>query len=214
MANTKTTLRTQAGKETGAIELPAHVFARPVDKQVLSEAIVIMQKNLRVPTSHAKDRSEKRGGGRKPWRQKGTGRARHGSNRSPLWAGGGVTHGPLKTRNNKRKVNQKVKNASLAMALSGKHTDEEIFFVDALSLDTVRTKDMVSVLKNVLGERYGTGTVLLVVDEADETLKKSMRNIPNVSLQRAASLNAYDALAYTFIVMTQSSVDILEKRLS
>jgi len=170
------------GKEAGLVTLPSTIFAYPIDATVLSETLVSMQKNVHAPTSHAKDRSEVRGGGRKPWRQKGTGRARHGSIRSPIWRGGGVTHGPLKDRSHTRKINKKVKDATLAMALSGKREDGELFFVKDLSVSQPKTKEMVSLLSALLGDLYGTGSVLMVSEKNNEDVIKSMRNIPGVTM--------------------------------
>ena len=207
-------LYSQMGTEAGSITLPDALFARKINPTLLSETVISMQKNLKVPTSHAKDRGEVRGGGRKPWRQKGTGRARHGSIRSPIWRGGGVTHGPQKGRTHTRKINKKVKDASLAMALTGKFGDSQVFFIDAFLFEKPRTKDMEAVLGAVIGKSYGKGSVLIVQEKADEKLEMSMRNLKSVTVQRAQSLSTYDVLAHKYLILTKGALEVLTKRLS
>ena len=212
MSEIKAKIYSAKGETLEEIGLPESVFARPINQTLLSQVVVLMQKNLKVPTSHAKDRSEVRGGGRKPWRQKGTGRARHGSIRSPIWKGGGVTHGPQKGRNNTKKINKKVKNAGLAMSLSGKRADGEVFFVDTFLLESPKTKGFVLWMAGLLENKKGS--VLLVTDTLETGLDRSTRNLKNVSVQRAANLTAYDVLSHRHVVISKRALDILTKRLS
>ena len=129
------------GKETGSVTLPEAVFGVAWNPDLVHEVVVGMASNARTNSAHTKDRSEVRGGGRKPWKQKGTGRARHGSRRSPIWTGGGVTFGPRNERNYLLKINKKVRTKALASVLSKKLVDQEVIFVDSLSMDEPKTKE-------------------------------------------------------------------------
>src|SRR5882724_5211705 len=132
------------GKETGKITLPESIFGLPWNADLVHQVVVAMQANARQNTAHTKDRSEVRGGGRKPWQQKGTGRARHGSSRSPIWKGGGVTHGPRNEKDYSQKINRQARQKALLVVLSRKLADKEIIFVDSLSLEAPKTKDAIA----------------------------------------------------------------------
>jgi len=132
---------TAEGKEKGNIQLPESVFNVPWNGPLMHQVVTSMQDNARTPVAHVKTRGEVRGGGKKPWQQKGTGRARHGSIRSPIWKGGGVTHGPLKEKNYKRKINKKMAVKALAVVLSAKISDKEILILDGLNLQAPKTID-------------------------------------------------------------------------
>src|SRR3972149_5550000 len=134
-------LYNQEGKEVGKLELPEYVFNLPWNADLVHQVSVSMMANIRMPLAHAKTRGEVRGGGKKPWRQKGTGRARHGSSRSPIWVGGGVTHGPRNDKIFDKKVNKKMKAKALYTILSAKYKKGEVLFVDDLSLRAIKTKD-------------------------------------------------------------------------
>src|SRR6185437_11216229 len=129
------------GKETGKMTLPENIFGLPWNADLMHQVVVSMRSNARHSIAHTKDRGEVRGGGRKPWQQKGTGRARHGSSRSPIWKGGGVTHGPRNDKDYSQKINRQARQKALLVALSRKLTDKEIIFVDSLNIEKPRTKD-------------------------------------------------------------------------
>ena len=136
----------QKGEEFGKIQLPETVFGLPKNADLVHQVVISMQSNLRTPVAHTKGRGEVRGGGKKPWQQKGTGRARHGSIRSPIWKGGGVTHGPIKDKNYEKKINKKMKVKALYTILSQKMRDNEILFVDKFSFAKPKTQEAVDVL--------------------------------------------------------------------
>jgi large subunit ribosomal protein L4 len=161
----------------------------------------------RQNTVQAKDRSEVRGGGRKPWRQKGTGRARHGSRRSPIWKGGGVTFGPTTERNYKKKINKKVKRAAVCMVLSAKKEKEFIFFVSDLSAKEPKTKEMREFLKKTFCDK----STLVVLPEMDKNLILSLRNIENVDTIQAKDLNALDLLSYKYLIVPEKSIKVIKE---
>ena len=141
------------GEEAGDIKLPAGIFGIEINNDLLYQAITIQRANSRKVFAHTKDRSEVRGGGKKPWQQKGTGRARHGSTRSPVWVGGGITFGPRKEKNFKKKINKKAKRKAIFMALSSKVKDKELLVLDKLELKEPKTKTMVKILENVIKKK-------------------------------------------------------------
>ena len=182
-----------------------------------------MQSNARAGTAHTKDRSEVRGGGRKPWKQKGTGRARHGSRRSPIWTGGGVTFGPRNEKDHSVKINKKVRTKALASVLSKKLADNEVFFVDSLAMDEPKTKDAKAVIaalakgtgnESLVTKRKNAAIVLL----ADRNLatEKSFRNFGNLEVIMAKDVNPVELLTYKYVVVADaaSAVEVLEKRIA
>lgn len=182
-----------------------------------------MQSNARAGTAHTKDRSEVAGGGKKPWRQKGTGRARHGSNRSPIWTGGGVTFGPRNEKDYSKKINKKVRSKAFASALSKKYVDNEIIFVDSLTFTEPKTaaaKAALIALADATSETTlktkRTNAALLVVPGRDEAVEKSFRNFGNVKVVQVKDVNVLDLLTYkyTIIAAPAESVATLETRVS
>jgi len=157
----KVSVYDQQGKEAGTTLLPKEIFGLSVKPDLVHQVIISQMANRRRVIAHAKDRSEVRGGGKKPWRQKGTGRARHGSIRSPLWKGGGVTFGPTKERNFKKIIPKKMKRKALFMALSSKVKDGELVVVDELKLENHKTKDFVKILKAILKGKTESALVAL-----------------------------------------------------
>ena len=147
----ETKIYNQKGKEAGKITLPEEVFGLPWNADLVHQVVTSMLANARTPVAHTKTRGEIRGGGKKPWKQKGTGRARHGSTRSPIWVGGGVTHGPRNDKIYARKINRKMKAKALYTILSKKAKDGEILFVDALSFSAPKTVEAKEILKNLSG---------------------------------------------------------------
>ncbi len=212
----------QEGKEAGKITLPESVFGLPMNMDLLHQVVVSMQSNARTNIAHAKDRSEVRGGGKKPWKQKGTGRARHGSRRSPIWIGGGVTHGPTKDRNYTKKINKKMKVKALYTALSGKLNDNEIIFVDNLDFSEPKTAKAGVVLKALAGVKgYETlatkkqNVALITTFTKDENVYKSFGNFGNIAIEEVRNLNPVDLLSYKYLIMVNpdESIKFLEEKL-
>jgi large subunit ribosomal protein L4 len=187
------------------IELPEALLGQLVKPHLLHEVVKAQLNNRRAGTASTKGRAEVRGGGKKPWRQKGTGRARAGSNRSPLWRGGGVVFGP-KPRDYSQRPPKKVRRQALLMALSAKAQDEQLTIVDSLGLERIKTKDFLA----ILGSLGLAGKKCLVVYEgADPMLEKSSRNVPGVKAIRREGLNVYDILKYENLVLLQPAVEKL-----
>ena len=211
------------GKETGSVTLPEAVFGVAWNADLVHEVVVGMQANARQSTADAKDRSEVRGGGKKPWRQKGTGRARHGSRRSPIWVGGGVAHGPTSEKDYSVKINKKVKAKALASVLSKKLADDEVVFVDSLSIDEPKTKDakaaVAAIAKGAGQEALVTkrkNAALVVLASRDLATEKSFRNFGNIEVMQAKDVNPVDLLTYKYVVVAepQAAVEIFEKRVA
>ena len=203
----------QKGKATGTITLPEKVFAAKWRADLVHQVVEGMRSNTRAGTAHAKGRGEVRGGGRKPWRQKGTGRARHGSTRSPIWVGGGVTHGPLKEKNYKRKVSKKMRAQALFSVLSRKFKDGEIIFVDSLSLPAIKTRAAVEIINN-LSAVLGRGKILAALYARNEKAEKSFRNLPRVEVSFVKNLNPVQALNHKYLLVEnpEESVKFLASR--
>ena len=196
------------GKEVSKINLPEKIFGLKWNADLVHQVVTAMQGNARGPVAHTKDRSAVRGGGKKPWRQKGTGRARHGSRRSPIWVGGGITHGPDKERDYTRKINKKMKTAALFTVLSRKYRDGELIFLDDLSFSKPKTKDasdMLSKIAKTVGHNqvaYKTGKrVLLSIPATDANTDRSFRNLKSVLVKPAIEINPVDAMSYRFLVI-------------
>lgn len=208
MSDRKVKLYSFDGKELGEKTLDAALFAVKVDPQVVQQVAVAQAHNSREAIAHAKGRSEVRGGGRKPWKQKGTGQARHGSIRSPLWIGGGVTFGPTKERNFSVKVNKKLKVKALAMVLSDKVAENKLVLVDSYNLPEAKTKALNSNLKNLPG--FGKRT-LIVTKSAKSNLVTASRNLPKVSTINYASLNVRDLLKNEYLMVSEELVDKIKQ---
>jgi len=204
-------LYNQNGKEVGKTELPSEIFEVPLNPDLIHQAVVTQLANRRQPWAHTKTRGEVRGGGRKPWRQKGTGRARHGSIRSPIWIGGGVTFGPRKERKFSKKINKKMKRKALLMVLSGKAKDKEIILLDKLELAQPKTKEMIQVMKNLkkaTGQDLDKG-VLIALPKKQENIILAVRNIPKVETIGADSLNVVDVLRYKYLLMPKEAIEVI-----
>ena len=193
------------GAKTGTIELSDSIFAAPVNEHLIKMAVVNQLAANRQGTQKAKTRAEVSGGGRKPWRQKGTGHARQGSTRAPQWTGGGVVFAPV-PRDYTFKMNRKEKQAALKSALSSKAADDKIFVIDELKLDEVKTKKFVEVLKNLKVEK-----ALLVVEEDNRNAVLSARNVEGVKTAYANTINVYDILKYDSFVVTKNAVKTIEE---
>ena len=193
----------QTGKEIRTLELPEEIFAVEVKPTLLHEVVTIARANQRENLSHTKGRSEVRGGGRKPWRQKGTGRARHGSIRSPLWRGGGVTFGPTKDRNYSKQVNNKVKKQALRMVLTNKLANDSIYIVDRLVIKEGKTKTLNEFFNKLLGEDKKS---LLIMANKNKGIVKASKNLPNIQTLPFNSLNVLDLLKYPNLVITEKAI--------
>ncbi|PWK05675.1 50S ribosomal protein L4 [Tumebacillus permanentifrigoris] len=194
------------GAQVGEIELSETVFGITPNAHVLHEAVVMQQASLRRGTHDTKGRSEVRGGGRKPWRQKGTGRARQGSIRAPQWVGGGTVFGPT-PRSYSYKLPKKVRRLALKSALATKVNANEIIVLDVLSIDAPKTKDMVKILSNLKVAKKA----LIVSLEADQNLALSARNIPGVKVVDATGINVLDLIHHDALVITKDAVAKVEE---
>lgn len=195
------------GVKVSEIELTDEIFNVPVKQHVLHQVVTMQLTNRRAGTASTKGRSETRGGGQKPYRQKGTGRARAGSRRSPLWRGGGVVFGP-KPRSYVYKTPKKVRRQALKMALTSKVQDKSLVVVDQLNLETVKTKRFAEVMRALKAKE-----ALIVTDRKLENLELSSRNVPGVKVVRSEGLNVYDILRFKHVILLEPSVKQLEGRL-
>ena len=208
MAEKKITLKvlSQAGEEVSTVQVSGYVFAEKEATQAIHDAVVVYQANMRQDTAKTKKRGEVSGGGKKPWRQKGTGRARAGSTRSPIWVGGGTVFGPTGVQNHAIKQNRKEHNLALRSAWSSKVKD--LIIVDKFEVEP-KTKAFVKVLKDLKAE----GTVLVVVSENNENLFRAASNIANAVLTGVDNVSVYDLLYFDKIVMDQSTLKVVEENL-
>jgi large subunit ribosomal protein L4 len=209
----KVKLYNSKGDNIGQAELPAEVFGLKMNKDLVHQAATIQAANSRKVIAHTKDRSEVRGGGKKPWKQKGTGRARHGSIRSPLWRGGGITFGPTKERVFSQKISKKMKRKALLISLSSKVKDEELVLLDKLELTEAKTKKMAELFKNLkekIGKDFSKGT-LIVLAKSDQPIIRASRNIPKTKILNADNLNVLDVLSHKYLLMLQEAVKVIEK---
>jgi large subunit ribosomal protein L4 len=216
-----TKIYSQDGKESGKMTLPESVFGVAWNADLMHEVVVSMQSNARKGTADTKDRSEVRGGGKKPWKQKGTGRARHGSSRSPIWTGGGVSHGPTSEKDYSKKINKNVKAKALAITLSKKFADGEILFIDGLSFEAPKAseaKDAIVALAKV-SEKSSlatkrTNAALIVIPDRNENVELSFRNFGNMEVAVAKDINPVGLLTYKYVVFAdpKATIEVLESR--
>ncbi|TSD01243.1 MAG: large subunit ribosomal protein L4 [Parcubacteria group bacterium Athens0714_25] len=206
----KITIQNLKGEKVGELELSDKVFGLPANDKLVHQVFVSMSGNRRQVIAHAKDRGERTGSGRKPWKQKGTGRARSGSVRSPLWRGGGVTFGPTKDRNFKTKINKKVNQKAIMTVLSGKVADNSLIVLDELALSDKKTKQAAAGLKK-LGMK---GNILIGFSEKEQDFRLYFRNIEGVSSLPVDGLNVFDMLSRKNLIVSKDSVKYLEKKYS
>ncbi|MGF9979877.1 50S ribosomal protein L4 [Bacillus subtilis] len=205
----KVALYNQNGSTAGDIELNASVFGIEPNESVVFDAILMQRASLRQGTHKVKNRSEVRGGGRKPWRQKGTGRARQGSIRSPQWRGGGVVFGPT-PRSYSYKLPKKVRRLAIKSVLSSKVNDNNIIVLEDLTLDTAKTKEMAAILKGLSVEKKA----LIVTADANEAVVLSARNIPGVTVVEANGINVLDVVNHEKLLITKAAVEKVEEVLA
>ncbi len=198
----------QSGKEVGKIQLPEKVFGLSPNADLVHQVITSMLSDARTIYAHTKDRGEVSGGGKKPWKQKGTGRARHGSTRSPIWVGGGIAHGPNGNRNYAKKINRKMKAKALYTILSQKYRDNEILFVDKFEFEKPKTVEAVKVLtslskienfKYILSKK--NNSALIAIGKKNSALEKSFSNVGNVEVDEVRNINPVDLLNYKYLVI-------------
>ncbi|MCK9268692.1 MAG: 50S ribosomal protein L4 [Alkaliphilus sp.] len=202
----KVTIYNISGDQVGEIELSDDVFGIEINENAMYEVVKNQLANKRQGTQSTKTRAEVRGGGRKPWRQKGTGRARVGSSRSPLWIGGGVSFAP-KPRDYSYRLPKKIRKLAMKSALTSKVNNDEIIVLDGLNISAPRTKEMVNILNNLNADKKA----LIVMDEKNDAVIKSARNIPGVKTTSVNTLNVYDILKYDKFIITKDAVQKVEE---
>jgi len=198
----------QNGKKIGQTLLPKEIFNVKVNPDLVHQVVVCQMANRRRILAQVKGRGEVRGGGRKPWRQKGTGRARHGSIRSPLWRGGGVTFGPRKERVFKKKIPKKMRRKALLMVLSGKVKNNLLILLDKFKIEQPKTKLMADILKKLPCKEKST---LIALPEYDRNIILAARNLPEVDTLWARNLNALDLLIFKYLVMPKESIKVIKE---
>jgi large subunit ribosomal protein L4 len=203
------------GDEIGKVSLPERIFNAKWNPSLVHQVVVSMLSNARENIAHTKGRSDVRGGGKKPWRQKGTGRARHGSRRSPIWRGGGVTFGPTNEKNFTKKINKKMKSSALGSVLSQKMRDGEVLFLDSIGITEIKTKSAKDILNN-LSKIKGFDTLaskkhnaaFIFIPNKDEVSYKSFRNFGNVAVEEFRNMNVLDALQYKYLIIVDPKTSI------
>lgn len=198
------------GKTVEKVKLSKKVFNISINVGLLHEAVVYYLANRRSANAHTKTRGEVRGGGKKPWRQKGTGRARHGSSRSPIWRGGGITFGPRNTRNYTKKMNTKAQQKAVSMALAEKLKNNKFLVVDTLEIKEGKTKTLTTLLKNLPELR----STLMVTGANHAGLLKASKNVSRVDTTSPQSINAYDILSHDGVIVSKDALEKIEKRLT
>ncbi|MBV9191272.1 MAG: 50S ribosomal protein L4, partial [Betaproteobacteria bacterium] len=204
----KTDIYNTQGKKAGSVELPESVFSVPWNDALMHQVVTSMLDNARPMVAHTKGRGEVRGGGKKPWQQKGTGRARHGSIRSPIWKGGGVTHGPLKQKDYSRTIPKKMRAKALFMALSKKLKDGEILFVDSFGMTAPKTAEAKKALMAFSGvkgfEKLATkrmNAALIALSEKNDAAEKSFRNIRSIAMTDVRNLNPVAVMKASYVIL-------------
>lgn len=197
----------QKGEEAGKMDLPDEIFNVRMNSDLVHQVVMAQMANQRQVLAHTKTRGEVRGGGKKPWKQKGTGRARAGSIRSPLWKGGGVTFGPRNDRNFTKKINKKMKQKALLMALSSKVKDNEMIVLDKFELGKAKTKEIANLLDKLSLKK----SILISLPKRDDSIYRASRNIPEIKMTLANSLNAVELLKYKYLLMPKEAIEVIEK---
>ena len=203
----------QKGEKLNAVNLPESVFGLKMNPDLVYQVAVTQAANRRRITAHTKDRGEVSGGGKKPWRQKGTGRSRHGSNRSPIWRHGGVVFGPRNDKVYGGKINKKMRRKALAMVLSAKASGGMMVLVDKIEFDVPKTKVMAQMLEAIkkVNENFKTGKVLVALPEFEKNAVLSGRNIPGAEMIEAAKLNTLDLLNAKCLLLPSAAVKVVER---
>ncbi len=219
----KVNIYNQKAENIGELELSQEIFGVKINEFLIHQVTVAQTANQRQVLAHTKDRSEVKGGGRKPWKQKGTGRARAGSIRSPIWIGGGVTFGPTKEKNFKKKIHKKMKRKAILMVLSDKVASNNLIVLNKIELKEFKTKDFNKILekieKNILSKKEdkkeakkSKRSILVINDTKDEKVKYSGRNLEGVEIINLENINILDLLKYKILLLTQAAVKNIEKQ--
>jgi len=208
----KATVYNQKGENVGEVDLNPKIFDVKPNEHLLAEAVRIQLSNSRQGTSNTKTRGEVSGGGKNPWKQKGTGRARAGSTRSPIWRHGGITFGPRSNRNWELKINKKAKTAALFMSLSDKAKDKQFIVIDQIALENPKTREFVKVLADLKLkiENFGNKQ-MLIVPKKDDKLSRATSNLKSVNTVLASSLNLVDVITANSIIVLKDSLPVIEK---
>lgn len=219
----KATVYNTKGSEAGSVELPEALFGAKRNDALLRQIVLGIEANKRTPVAHTKGRGDVRGGGKKPWKQKGTGRARHGSIRSPIWRGGGTTHGPLKDKDYSQKLNKKMRAKAVAIALTQKLKDGKLLLVDAMPMTAPKTKDAKGALGGLakvkgfaeLATRRNNAALILLGSKS-EAVVKSFSNMGNVQVLETRNVNPVDLLKYRYVVIVnpEASIKALSGRIA
>ncbi len=204
----KLTVYNLEGQKSGETEFNDQDFFEKENPELLHQVSTVLQNNQRVYTAHTKSKDEVRGGGKKPWKQKGTGRARAGSIRSPLWKGGGVTFGPRNERNYVKKINKKTSQLALALAINAKVEQQEIKIIDNFEIEKPKTKKIISLIKAL---KIGNHSILLVLEKRNLTVTKSGGNIPRLNIKVVTDLNTLDLMKSQYVLIEQKAWEILKK---
>lgn len=206
----KTIVYNQKGEKVEEMDLPAEIFGVKLNSNLLHQVAVSQMSNKRQSNAHTKGRGDVRGGGKKPWKQKGTGRARHGSRRSPIWIGGGVTFGPINEENYKKVIPKKMKRKAFFMVLSEKFRNKTLIVVDNIKIKEIKTKEMVQIL-NILFKKLKLekAKTFIALPEYNENIIKSVRNIENFRTIQSKDLNILDLLNSKYLIMPQKSIKVL-----
>jgi large subunit ribosomal protein L4 len=204
----KIDLYNQQGEASGSMNLPKEIFEVEFNADLVHQVAVSLSANKRQVSAHAKIRSEVRGGGKKPWKQKGTGRARHGSIRSPLWKGGGVTHGPRNDRIFEKTIPTKMRRKALLMVLSDKARSNQLIVLDEIKFDVPKTKDMAKSLSKLACKN---STTLIAMGDYDKKVFLAARNIKKTTIDDARNLNVLELLNHKYLLLTKDSIKTIEK---
>ncbi|HZZ99433.1 MAG TPA: 50S ribosomal protein L4 [Candidatus Paceibacterota bacterium] len=205
-------LYNQQAENVGNVQLSDKIFGLPANNDLVYQVVTAQMANRRQIVAHAKGRGEVRGGGKKPWRQKGTGRARHGSIRSPIWKGGGVTHGPSKEKVYAKDLNKKMVRKALKVALSDKVRAGHLVVIDTIALENNKTKEMAAMMNKFKTALGSLNSILLVTP--DQAIYKAARNLPYVDTVEAQNLNPLSILSSTYVFMPKSALESVEKQWS
>ena len=198
----------QEGEKVEDISLPENIFGVKINRDLMHQVVVSQQSNKRLGTAHTKGRGDVRGGGRKPWRQNGLGRARHGSIRSPIWVGGGTTFGPNKEKDFKKKIPRKIKRKAIFMGLSSKVKDKTLIILNELKIKEPKTKLASNIFEKILKEKQKS---LVVLPKMNKNLILAIRNIPYLITTQAKDLNCLILLSYKNVVITKESIEVIKK---
>lgn len=203
----------QNGEKIGETKLPKEIFDLKINSDLIHQVVFCQMANRRKVIAQTKGRGEVRGGGRKPWRQKGTGRARHGSIRSPLWRGGGVTFGPSKEKVLKKRIPKKMRRKALFMVLTGKIKNNLLILLDQLNIEQPKTKLLAQMIENwkLKIENFKSGSILITLPKIDKNIILASRNLPNVDTIQAKDLNCLDLLSFKYLIMPKKAIEVIKE---